>query len=148
MPTPQPQGGGVLDPNRDVVINGQILSSAGPATGGIGYTTGAGGSVTQLTNRTTAVTLNGLCGAITTNTASLAAEASAAFTVNNNTIGITDVVVAVQRSGSNGGNTDIIVSAVAAGSFQLSVVNNNASGGTAETGAIIINFAVLRGVVS
>jgi hypothetical protein len=34
---------------------------------------------------------------------------------------------------ANGGNTDVIVSAVAAGSFNLKVANNNASGGTAET---------------
>lgn len=148
MPTPSPQGGGVLDPNRDLVINGQVLSSAGPATGGIGYATGAGGAVTQITNRSTAVTLNALSGAITTNTASLAAEAAAAFTVNNNTIGITDVVVVSQRSGSNGGDTEVFVSLVAAGSFQITVANNNASGGTAETGAIVINFAILRGVVS
>jgi hypothetical protein len=36
------------------------------------------------------------------------------------------------------------VSTVAAGSFKLKVANNNASGGTAETGAIIINFAVIK----
>lgn len=113
---------------------------------GIGYGTGAGLTVTQLTSRTTGVTINAICGAITTNNASLAAEASAAFTVTNSSVAIGDVVVVSQRSGANGGATDVYVSAVAAGSFHITVMNNNAAAGTAETGAIIINFAVIKAV--
>lgn len=116
------------------------------ATGSIGYVTGSGGAVTQATSRTTGVTLNKISGAITTNTASLAAEAAAAMVVTNSKVAVGDVVVASIRSGSNGGNTAVIVTAVAAGSFTLSVVNNNAAAGTAETGAIIINFAVIKAV--
>jgi hypothetical protein len=111
-----------------------------------GFTTGAGGAVTQLTDRTTGVTLNNVCGKITTNNASLAAEAAAAFTVTNSVVSIGDVVVISQRSGSNGGNTAAFVSAVADGSFDIKIANNNAAGGTAETGAIIINFAVFKAV--
>src|SRR5262245_35848284 len=108
-----------------------------------GGTTSAN-TVTQATNRTTGVTLNALTGAITTNNASLAAEAAAAFTVTNSTVSVGDVVVASIRSGSNGGNTDVVVTTVANGSFQLMVANNNAAAGTAETGAIIINFIVIK----
>ena len=146
MPFPtNAQGGGVFDPSRDVVINGQIVCS-GPSTGGIGYTDGAGASVTQATNRTTAVTINALCGSITTNNASLAAEASAIFTVNNNAVAIGDVVVVSQRSGAVALLTDVLVSTVANGSFVLKVINGEAAAGTAETGAIIINFAVIKAV--
>lgn len=115
--------------------------------GGIGYATGkaVGGAVTQATNRTTGVTLNTLAGAITTNNASLAAEASADFVVTNSRVGIADTVVVSQRSGSNGGGTIVSVSAVAAGSFSIRVHNGNVAAGTAETGAIIINFAVVKG---
>lgn len=123
-----------------------LLSST--ATKGVGYETGAGGSVTQATNRTTGVTLNTVTGTITTNNASLAAEAAAEFTVTNSTVAATDTVVASIQSGSNGGNTDVIVSGVAAGSFNLKVANNNAAAGTAETGAILINFAVVKGVAA
>lgn len=135
------------------ITNAQLAPSALQSTGvlataGVGYATGAGGAVTQATNRTTAVTLSKLTGAITTNNASLAAETSAAFTVTNTLVALGDVIVACQQSGSNGGNTDIIVTTVAAGSFIISVVNNNASGGTAETGAIIINYAVIKGVAA
>lgn len=114
--------------------------------GAVGYLTGTGGTVTQITNRATGVTINKLCGAITTDATSLAAEASAVFTVTNSTVAIGDVVVASIRSGSIALNTDVIVSAVAAGSFNLTVVNNNVAAGIAETGAIIINFAVIKAV--
>lgn len=49
----------------------------------IGYTSGAGGSVTQPTSKTTGVTLNKACGRITTHNAALAAGASVSFTVTN-----------------------------------------------------------------
>lgn len=123
-----------------------ILSSG--ATHGIGYATGSGGTVTQATNRTTGVTLNKINGQITTNNASLAAEAAAEFTVTNSTVAIGDVVVVAIQSGTNGGNTGVFVSTVAAGSFKIKVANNNAAAGTAETGAIIINFAVIKAVAA
>jgi hypothetical protein len=131
--------------NGNIAMAGGITSTA--ATGaGIGYATGAGGVATQETSRTNGVTLNTLSGAITTNNTSLAAEASAAFTVTNSTVAIGDVVVLSMRSGANGGNTAVSVSAVAAGSFDIRVSNNNAASGTAETGAIIINYAVIKAV--
>lgn len=114
--------------------------------GSMGFVSGAGGSVTQATNRTTGVTLNKSCGTITTNNASLAAEAAAEFTVTNNKVAIGDVVNISIQSGTNGGNTDVNVTAVANGSFNIKVSNNNAAAGTAETGAILINFAVLKAV--
>lgn len=115
---------------------------------GIGYVTGAGGAVTQATNRTTGVTLNKLTGQITTSTASLAAEASADFVVTNSTVAATDTVVVSVASGSNGGGTIVSVIGVAAGSFTIRVHNGNVAAGVAETGAIVINFAVIKGVAA
>ena len=114
----------------------------------LGYGTGAGSTVTQITNRATGVTINALCGSITTDSTSLAAEASAVFVVTNNKVEIGDVVVVSMRSGSVALNTDVVVSAVAAGSFSLTVINGNVASGTAETGAIVINFAVIKAVTS
>lgn len=122
-----------------------FLTSSSPSAG-IGYATGAGCAITQITNRSTTVVCTGISGAVTTDTTSLAAEAAAEFTVTDTSVAVGDVVVASIRSGSNGGNTDVIVSTVAAGSFKLKVANNNAAAGTAETGAIIINFAVFKAV--
>lgn len=111
----------------------------------IGYFRG-GSSVTQATNRTTGVTVNALAGTITTNNASLAAEAAASFVVTNNQVEIGDVVVVSQRSGAVGVMTTVEVIATAAGSFTLAVMNGNVAAGTAETGAIIINFVVIKAV--
>lgn len=118
------------------------------ATAGMGYATGAGGAVTQITNRTTGVTLNKITGQITTDTTSLAGLATAKFTVTNSAVAIGDTVVVSQQSGSNSGGTIVHVTTVAAGSFQIAVSNNNAAAGTAETGAIIINFAVIKAVAA
>ena len=151
MPSVTPSGGGVMQPGSDFNLPGNVDFS-GTVTlsgaGSLGYAagTGAGGAVTQQTNRTTGVTINALCGAITTNNTSLAAEAAAAFVVTNNKVGIGDVVCISQRSGAVGAMTDVVVTAVAAGSFTLAVMNNNVAAGTAETGAIVINFIVLKAV--
>ena len=113
---------------------------------GIGYRKGVGSTVTQATSRSTGVTINAMCGTITTHNASLAAEASAVFTVTNSFVEIGDVVVISQRSGAVALNTQVEVTAVAAGSFNVTVINNNVAAGTAETGAIILNFAVIKAV--
>jgi hypothetical protein len=140
--------GGSYAPDRDYTNTGTWRSTTGFGYGNVDGGSGAGGVVTQATNRTTAVTLNTICGAITTSSASLAAEAAAEFTVTNSLVAVTDVVVACQRSGSNGGDTAVYVSTVANGSFKIVVANNNASAGTAETGAIIINFAIIKAVAA
>ena len=128
---------------------GAVLSTSPSA--GIGYATGAGGSVIQITNRSTGVTLNTVCGSIQTDTTSLAAGASAEFVVTNSRVAIGDVVVVSQRSGSSNvagvaGVTHVSVVTVAAGSFILSVDNKSTT--TAEVGAIVINFAIIKAVTA
>lgn len=135
---------GNLTAAGDVLGSGAVTTKS--ATKGVGYATGSGCAVTQATNRTTGVTCTGMSGAITTSTASLAAEATAKFTVTNTSIAIGDTVVVSQQSGSDGGGTIVHVTTVAAGSFQIAVHNGNVAAGTAETGAIIINFAVIKAV--
>ncbi len=130
------------------VVASAGVTSSGPTGAGIGYATGAGGAVTQATNRTTGVTLSKLAGTITTNSASLAAEATADFTVTNTTVAVGDVVVVSIQSGSNSGGTIVSISTVAAGSFVIRVHNGNAAAGTAETGAILVNFAVFKSVAA
>ena len=65
----------LLDPS------GNLLLTSG--TGALGYGTGAGGIVTQLTSKSTAVTLNKPSGRITMNNAALAAGAVVNFQFNN-----------------------------------------------------------------
>lgn len=119
------------------------MASVFEATAGksIGYTSGLGGAVTQATSKSTGVTLNKVCGQITTHDASLAAAAEVAFTVTNSFVAATDVVVASIASGATAGAYNLQVSAVAAGSFDLAIGNMSA-GSLGE--AIVINFAVIK----
>jgi hypothetical protein len=84
---------------------------------------------------------------ITTNNTSLAAEAAASFTVKNSAVGVRDGVIVTQAGGAVGVMTDVVVIAVAEGSFNIAVMNNNVAAGTAETGAIRINFQVIKGTI-
>ena len=114
-------------------------------TTGFGYKTGkgVGGAQTQITTRATTVVLNKLCGAITTDTTSLATAAEISFTVTNSKVAANDVVVAcIKSGGTTSGSTWAAVTAVADGSFQISLANLHAS--VADTGAIVINFAVIK----
>ena len=115
-------------------------------TTGIGYPSGSGGAVTQATNTTTGVTLNTPTGVITMDDASLAAAAEATFTVTNSSVAATDTIVASIASGDTAGQHIVGVTAVASGSFKLTVTNVTAS--TATTAAIVINYAVIKGVSS
>jgi hypothetical protein len=116
-----------------------VIASTG--TAGVGYATGAGGTVTQLTSRVTLVTLNKRCGAITMFSAAGSAT-PATFQVNNSTVGANDVIILNQASGSN--LYSFIVTTVAAGSFNISFFS---SSGVAVD-APVINFAVIKAVAA
>jgi hypothetical protein len=109
------------------------------ATAGIGYATGAGGVVTQGTNRTTGVTLNTVSGAITLVSAA-GTTSWQSFTVTNSTVAATDVVIVNQKSGTD--LYEIHVTAVAAGSFRISY--KTTAGTTTEQP--VFNFAVIKAV--
>lgn len=122
-----------------VAATGAVTSSSD--TAGVGYATGAGGTVTQGTNRTTAVTIDKTCGSITMFSAA-GSLTQATFTVNNSTVAENDSVILSQRSGTN--PYQFVVTAVAAGSFNI---NFRSIAGTA-TDAPVINFAVIKAVTS
>lgn len=101
-------------------------------------------TVTQITNRSTGVTLNKPFGQITTDNTSLAAAAEATFTVTNSTVGAKSVPVIAPASGQTAGTSIAVITAVAAGSFDITLTNIHAS--TADTGAMVINFFVVNAV--
>ena len=115
------------------------------ATGTTGYATGAGGTVTQTTSKSTAVTINKICGKITMHNAELANGAIVSFTVNNSTVAAADVVVANIATGATANTYDITVTAVASGSFRLQLHNKTNTG---RSEAIGVNFAVIKAVTS
>lgn len=126
----------------NVYTNGVTSNSA---TSGIGYATGAGGSQTQSTDKTTGVTLNKICGRITMNSASLAAGAEVSFTLTNSTIAATDVVYVCIASGATAGAYNVQVDAVAAGSCRISL-GNMSTGPLSE--AVVLNYVVVKSVIT
>jgi hypothetical protein len=104
-----------------------------------------GGTVTQATNKTTGVTLSTHSGQITTNNAALAAAAEATFTVTNTLVAAVDVVVVNVASGGTSGEYLAHCSALAAGSFDITLANMSAS---SASDAVVINFAVIKGASS
>ena len=133
------------DGSTNIPAGSVSLSQITGSTTGVGYITGAGGTVTQPTSKSTGVTINKICGAITTNNAALAAGAEVKFTVTNSMVAATDVVVLSIQSGGTSGSYLLTVGAVAAGSFD--VVISNASAGSLSQ-ALVINFAIIKAVTN
>jgi hypothetical protein len=113
-------------------------------TGSIGYEAGAGGAVTQATSKATAVTLNKVCGTITLNAASLAADTSATFTLTNSKIAATDLAILNHASGGTAG-AYTLTAQCGAGSAAITIRNVTA-GALAESP--VIAFAIIKAVTS
>jgi hypothetical protein len=112
----------------------------------IGYRAGAGATVVQATSKATAVVANTAAGRITTAADSLAGAAEVAFTVTNSLVEVGDVPVVAIGVGGFGqtGTYQANVTAVANGSFQITLANVGAT----ALEAVTINFAIIKGAVS
>lgn len=105
-----------------------------------GYGAGAGGTVTQATNKSTGVTLNTSCGQVTMNGANLVTATAVSFTLTNSQIAATDVLILNNVSGGSLG-AYMFGARCAAGSATITVRNLTA-GDLAE--ALVIGFAVIK----
>jgi hypothetical protein len=99
---------------------------------------GLGGTATQLTSKSTAVSLDNYSGVITTNNAALAGGASVAFTLNSIYIGADDVVVV------NTQNSNYLAAACGVVSGSVVIRLTNLTGGSLSD-AVSINFAIIKG---
>lgn len=125
-----------------VTASTSILSTG---SGGVGYATGAGVAVTQLTSRTTQTPTTSAkkTGAITLFTASAVVGTYFSFTVPNTGISATDTVVLSVRGATN--TYVASVSAITAStSFEITMAS--VSGTASDTP--IVNFAIIKGVSS
>jgi hypothetical protein len=107
----------------------------------IGYGTPAQGAVTQLTSKSTGVTLNKSAGKITMHNAALAAGTTVLFTLTNSTISANDVVIVNLGSAGTSGAYWPYVANVGAGTAVIGLYNNTA-GSLSE--APVINFAIIH----
>jgi hypothetical protein len=108
----------------------------------LGYGAGSGGTVTQTTNKSTAVTLNKPTGQITMSTATLANGASVSFALNNSLISAVDVL-AVNATAFGGYTTTCVNTATGAATIRVT----NISGGSLSE-AVTLQFAVIKGATS
>jgi hypothetical protein len=127
---------GVAFEDQDIIGSNFVMSG-----GELGYTAEASGTVTQLTDKSTGVTLNKSAGQITTNNAALANATNVTFTLTNSTITAKDVVILSVASGATAGGYNCWISSKATGSCTITL--RNLSGGSLSE-AVVINFAVIH----
>lgn len=118
------------------------VKSSSP-TAGVGYATGAGGTVTQGTSKATAVTLDKVTGLITTHNAALNAGVIVSFVWNNSALAATDLVAITHESGGTTGAYTVNARATGAGTAAIDIRNNTA-GNLSE--ALVLRFAVVKSV--
>ena len=112
------------------------------ATAEIGYSTAAQTAVTQLTSKSTGVTVNTSAGQITMNAASLAATTNVTFTLTNSLLSVKDVIIVnVASANATAGAYNCWVSSMLAGSATITLRNITA-GPLLE--AVVINFAIIH----
>jgi hypothetical protein len=127
---------GVAFEDQDIIGSNFVL-----AGGELGYTAEASGTVTQLTDKSTGVTLNKSAGQITLNGAALANMTNVSFTLTNNTISAKDVIVLSVASGATAGAYNCWISGKTTGSCTITI--RNLSGGSLSE-AFVLNFAVIH----
>lgn len=142
MPNTKAVGVAYADPEfESATVSGAVTAASVAASSELGYTAAAQGAVTQLTDKSTAVTLNKSAGQITMNGAQLNAATNVTFTLNNSVLSENDVTVLNVGSGATSGAYNCWISSKSAGSCTITVRNISA-GNLSE--AIVINFAVIH----
>ena len=127
---------GVAFEDQDIIGANFVMSG-----GELGYTEEASGTVTQLTDKSTGVTLNKSAGQITLNGAALANITNVSFVLTNNTISAKDVIVLSVSSGATAGAYNCWISGKTTGSCTITI--RNLSGGSLSE-AFVLNFAVIH----
>ena len=143
---PDLSGGTIENTPIGATTPSTVVGTTVYATTEIGYATAAEGTVTQLTDKSTGVTLNKSAGRITMNNAALAAATAVSFTLTNSLISTNDTIIVCISSNTTGsavGAYTTYVSYLAAGSALITLRNLTAA--TSYSEAVIINFAIIHG---
>jgi len=128
---------------NQAISMGNIIEKTGA---GIGYGTGSGGTVTQLTSKATAVTLNKPSGQIVMNNSLILANSVVAFDCYSSSVSINDTCVVTIKVGSVSfpSNYKVQATTIAGGIyFQL---NNVSAGSLSE--AVVLNYSVIKGAIA
>ena len=128
--------------NGALRINGSVLASS--ASSSIGYASGAGGTVTQTTSKSTGVTLNRPTGRILMHGESMPASGLVEFVLTNSAILSTDLLVFNVVSGATQAAYEI--NCRPSNGSAVVEVRNRTAGALAES--LVIAFCVIKGAVS
>lgn len=128
------------NPRSNVVDGGTGLNKTVTPSQAIGYLPGSGGTVAQVTVKTSTVTINRPSGLITTASATVTAAVIVSFAVNNTLVSVGDVIAINHQSGGTVGAYTINA---AAGASQATIyIRNNTAGNLAEI--LNLNFALIK----
>jgi hypothetical protein len=131
-----PNGNTEVDQGPPVYTLGTVTSGSG-----LGYATPSTGStVTQQTDKGTAVTLNAGVGRITTTNATLNATSSVSFTLTNSFIAASDAVLVQHISGGTSGSYGLFVTP---GAGSASITIRNVTGANLSE-ALVLQFVVIK----
>lgn len=133
---------GMAQQSADAVA---VTGGSGRFTTGLGFNTGAGGTVVQSSSKATTVTLDKHTGKITMNAATLNADTTVSFTLNNSQVEAEDQLVVSHHSGGTAGSYTVGGRATGAGTATV-VVRNITGGNLGE--AIVLKFSVIKGVAA
>lgn len=125
-----------------VTTGGALVSNA--ATAGIGYTNGAGGTVTQATSKSTAVTCSKVTCEITMNGEALAANTTVSFTLTNTAVAAADQLLCTHHSGGTIGA--YTVTAFPGAGTATVALRNVTAGSLSE--AVVLKCQIFKGATS
>jgi len=133
---------GVAYEDQDIIGADNLIAADIYATDEIGYSAVAQSTVTQLTDKSTGVTINASAGQITMSNAQLNATTNVAFTMTNSKLSAKDLVI-VNVAGGVASNVtyNCWVSGHVAGSCAF-VLRNISAGNLSE--AVVLNFAIIH----
>jgi len=126
-----------IDTSGNVLVTG---------SGGLGYGTGSGGIVTQLTSKSTVVTLSKPCGQITMNNTSLAAGGSVSFQFNNSLISNKDTLLVSGTTDAASANSYAFSVKYIGNGYVLITLTNISAVALADYP--ILNFVVIKGSIN
>ena len=109
----------------------------------IGYTAAAQGTVTQATDKTTAVTLNKPAGRITMAADALAGNTAATFNLNNSFLSANDILILNVSGGSVADATTYTAYTSSLGTGVAAITLRNLTA-TSRSEAVVLNFAIIH----